>query len=131
MAQPGMQRDSHSTEKSDACTQVRVIPKHLIYKPNLYELQTIALSSLFLLAISPVAWNQIGFGLRRAQDVGAHRRMKQAHPTAEHEQWKRVFWYFLPLSPTPFLIFLKGPPLFGLANRNSNGSTPSYALPGL
>ncbi|KAJ7940570.1 fungal-specific transcription factor domain-containing protein [Mycena leptocephala] len=75
--------------------QVRVIPKHLIYKPNLYELQTIALSSLFLLAISPVAWNQIGFGLRRAQDVGAHRRMKQAHPTAEHEQWKRVFWVLL------------------------------------
>ncbi|KAK7020558.1 Zn(2)-C6 fungal-type domain-containing protein [Favolaschia claudopus] len=75
--------------------QVRVIPKHLIYKPNLYELQTIALSSLFLVAISPVAWNQIGFGLRRAQDVGAHRRMKQAHPTAEHEQWKRVFWYWV------------------------------------
>ncbi|KAF7338243.1 Zn(2)-C6 fungal-type domain-containing protein [Mycena venus] len=75
--------------------QVRVIPKHLIYKPNLYELQTIALSSLFLLAISPVAWNQIGFGLRRAQDVGAHRRMKQSHPTAEHEQWKRVFWVLL------------------------------------
>ncbi|KAJ6502486.1 putative fungal-specific transcription factor [Mycena sanguinolenta] len=75
--------------------QVRVIPKHLIYKPNLYELQTIALSSLFLMAISPVAWNQIGFGLRRAQDVGAHRRMKQSHPTAEHEQWKRVFWVLL------------------------------------
>ncbi|KAJ6596960.1 fungal-specific transcription factor domain-containing protein [Mycena vulgaris] len=75
--------------------QVRVIPKHLIYKPNLYELQTIALSSLFLLAISPVAWNQIGFGLRRAQDVGAHRRMKQPHPTAEHESWKRVFWVLL------------------------------------
>ncbi|KAJ7219335.1 fungal-specific transcription factor domain-containing protein [Mycena pura] len=75
--------------------QVRVIPKHLIYKPNLYELQTIALSSIFLLAISPVAWNQIGFGLRRAQDVGAHRRMKQTHPTAEHELWKRVFWVLL------------------------------------
>ncbi|KAJ7709839.1 fungal-specific transcription factor domain-containing protein [Mycena rosella] len=75
--------------------QVRVIPKHLIYKPNLYELQTIAMSSLFLLALSPVAWNQIGFGLRRAQDVGAHRRMKQSHPTAEHELWKRVFWVLL------------------------------------
>ncbi|KAJ7063364.1 fungal-specific transcription factor domain-containing protein [Mycena amicta] len=75
--------------------QVRVIPRHLIYKPNLYELQTITLSSIFLIAISPVAWNQIGFGLRRAQDVGAHRRMKQSHPTAEHEQWKRVFWVLL------------------------------------
>ncbi|KAJ7452341.1 putative fungal-specific transcription factor [Mycena galericulata] len=75
--------------------QVRVIPKHLIYKPNLYELQTIALSSIFLMAISPVAWNQIGFGLRRAQDVGAHRRMRQSHPTPENEQWKRVFWVLL------------------------------------
>ncbi|KAF7294890.1 Zn(2)-C6 fungal-type domain-containing protein [Mycena indigotica] len=78
-------------------SQVRVIPKHLIYKPNLYELQTIALSSIFLLAVSPVAWNQIGFGLRRAQDVGAHRRMKQSHPTAENEQWKRAFWVLLSL----------------------------------
>ncbi|KAK7020559.1 Zn(2)-C6 fungal-type domain-containing protein [Favolaschia claudopus] len=74
-------------------SQVRVIPRHLIYKPNLYELQAIALSSLFLLTVSPlVAWNQIGFGLRRAQDVGAHRSMKQSVPTPEHEQWKRVFW---------------------------------------
>ncbi|KAF7304830.1 Zn(2)-C6 fungal-type domain-containing protein [Mycena kentingensis (nom. inval.)] len=72
--------------------QVRVIPKHLVYKPNLFELQTIALSSIFLIAISPVAWNQIGFGLRRAQDVGAHRRMKNGRPSAEHEGWKRVFW---------------------------------------
>ncbi|KAF7363501.1 Zn(2)-C6 fungal-type domain-containing protein [Mycena sanguinolenta] len=46
-------------------------------------------------ASEKVAWNQIGFGLRRAQDVGAHRRMKQSHPTAEHEQWKRVFWVLL------------------------------------
>ncbi|KAF8212168.1 fungal-specific transcription factor domain-containing protein [Mycena galopus ATCC 62051] len=76
-------------------SQVRVVPNHLVYKPDLYELQTIALSSLFLLVISPVAWNQIGFGLRRAQDVGAHRRMKQSHPTAENEQWKRVFWVLL------------------------------------
>ncbi|KAJ6625842.1 fungal-specific transcription factor domain-containing protein [Mycena sp. CBHHK59/15] len=75
--------------------QVAVIPKHLIYKPTLYELQTIALSSIFLLAVSPVSWNQIGFGLRRAQDVGAHRRRNQPRPTAENEQWKRVFWVLL------------------------------------
>ncbi|KAJ7235467.1 fungal-specific transcription factor domain-containing protein, partial [Mycena haematopus] len=82
-------------ERKTLRAQVRVIPQHLIYKPDLYELQTIALSSLFLWTISPAAWNQIGFGLRRAQDVGAHRRMKQSHPTAENEQWKRVFWVLL------------------------------------
>ncbi|KAF7328961.1 hypothetical protein MVEN_02526100 [Mycena venus] len=78
-------------------SQVHVIPKHLIYKPSLYELQTIALSALYLTVISPsaVGWNQIGFGLRRAQDVGAHRRRPLAHPTAENEQWKRVFWVLL------------------------------------
>ncbi|KAJ7905569.1 fungal-specific transcription factor domain-containing protein [Mycena olivaceomarginata] len=87
--------DSQHTAGWKWHSQVRVIPKHLIYKPNLYELQTVALSSLFLLAISPVAWDQIGFGLRRAHHVGAHRRMTQSHPTAEHEQWKRVFWVLL------------------------------------
>ncbi|KAJ7091102.1 fungal-specific transcription factor domain-containing protein [Mycena epipterygia] len=74
--------------------QVRVIPEHLIYKPDLYELQTITLSAIYLrvLPLTAVSWNQVGFGLRRAQDVGAHRRRIEPHPTAENEQWKRVFW---------------------------------------
>ncbi|KAJ7693300.1 fungal-specific transcription factor domain-containing protein [Mycena rosella] len=78
-------------------SQVSVIPKHLIYKPDLYELQTIALSAMFLMAISPTAlcWNQIGFGLRRAQDVGAHRRNAQPRSKSLNEQWNRVFWVLL------------------------------------
>ncbi|KAJ6498988.1 fungal-specific transcription factor domain-containing protein [Mycena sanguinolenta] len=78
-------------------SQVRVIPKHLIYKPDLYELQTIALSAMYLRALSPTAlcWTQVGFGLRRAQDVGAHRRRNQDHQTVENEHWKRVFWVLL------------------------------------
>ncbi|KAJ7141494.1 fungal-specific transcription factor domain-containing protein [Mycena epipterygia] len=77
--------------------QVRVIPEHLMYKPDLYELQTIALSVIYLQVLVPTAtsWNQIGFGLRRAQDVGAHRRRIEPHPTAESEQWKRAFWVLL------------------------------------
>ncbi|KAJ7647014.1 fungal-specific transcription factor domain-containing protein [Roridomyces roridus] len=77
--------------------QVRVIPLNLIYKPDLYELQVTALSALYLQALSPtvLGWIQIGFGLRRAQDVGAHRLRKQPRPTAENEQWKRVFWVLL------------------------------------
>ncbi|KAJ6500209.1 fungal-specific transcription factor domain-containing protein [Mycena vitilis] len=75
-------------------SQVRVIPEYLVYKPELYELQTIALSALYIQSTS-TAWHQIGLGLRRAQDVGAHRRRSQAHPTAEDEQWKRVFWVLL------------------------------------
>ncbi|KAJ7899046.1 fungal-specific transcription factor domain-containing protein [Mycena leptocephala] len=78
-------------------SQVRVIPKHMIYKPDLYELQTIALSAVYLqpLSRSALSWNHIGLGLRRAQDVGAHRRRSELHPTAENEQWKRVFWVLL------------------------------------
>ncbi|CAK5281327.1 unnamed protein product, partial [Mycena citricolor] len=74
--------------------QVHVITKHLVFKPDLYELQAIVLSSLFLFVITPSAgtWTQIGFGIRRALDVGAHRRSSQAGPTAENESWKRVFW---------------------------------------
>ncbi|KAJ7045815.1 fungal-specific transcription factor domain-containing protein [Mycena alexandri] len=75
--------------------QVRVVPEHLMGRCDLYELQTMALSTLYFLAISPtVAWNHVGLGLRRAQDVGAHRRRTGA-PTAEGEEWKRVFWVLL------------------------------------
>ncbi|KAJ6498985.1 fungal-specific transcription factor domain-containing protein [Mycena sanguinolenta] len=80
-------------------SQVRVIPKYWIYRPDLYELQTVALSTLFLQAIFPTSlcWTQVGFGVRRALDVGAHRvrRHCQAHPTAENEHWKRVFWVLM------------------------------------
>ncbi|KAJ7187940.1 putative fungal-specific transcription factor [Mycena filopes] len=77
-------------------SQVSVIPKYLIYKPDLYELQVFALSAIYLQAISPTAlgWSHIGLGLRRAQDVGAHRR-RGGPPTAESEEWKRVFWALL------------------------------------
>ncbi|KAJ7749893.1 fungal-specific transcription factor domain-containing protein, partial [Mycena metata] len=77
-------------------SQVSVVPKYLIYKPDLYELQLFALSAIYLqpLSLSAVVWSQIGLGLRRAQDVGAHRR-RGGPPTIESEQWKRVFWVLL------------------------------------
>ncbi|KAJ7680700.1 fungal-specific transcription factor domain-containing protein [Mycena polygramma] len=79
-------------------SQVQVIPAHFTNKPDLYELQTIALSVLYLQGLSAPTegWTLIGVGLRRAQDVGAHRRWsRQPHPTAENEEWKRVFWVLL------------------------------------
>ncbi|KAJ7747275.1 fungal-specific transcription factor domain-containing protein [Mycena metata] len=76
--------------------QVRVVPEHLMGRCDLYELQTMALSTIYFFAISPttLAWNYVGLALRRAQDVGAHRRRTGA-PTAEGEEWKRVFWVLL------------------------------------
>ncbi|KAJ6489498.1 fungal-specific transcription factor domain-containing protein [Mycena vitilis] len=78
-------------------SQVQVVPTHFANKPDLYELQAIALSVLYLQGLSAPTegWTLIGVGLRRAQDVGAHRRWSQRHPTAENEEWKRVFWVLL------------------------------------
>ena len=46
----------------------------------------------------------MGFGIRLAQDVGAHRRKGyQDVPTAEDEQWKRGFWYVILILSFPTL----------------------------
>ncbi|KAJ6544002.1 fungal-specific transcription factor domain-containing protein, partial [Mycena capillaripes] len=93
----GIKKDEFHSAGWKWYSQVRAIPKYLIYKPDLYELQTVALSALYLQALSPTVscWDEIGFGLRRAQDVGAHRRRNQNHPTVENELCKRVFWVLL------------------------------------
>lgn len=39
------------------------------------------------------AWLYISVGLRKSQDIGAHRRKMYGRiPTAETELWKRAFW---------------------------------------
>ncbi len=39
------------------------------------------------------AWIFISVGIRKAQDVGAHRRtVYQQKPTVQEELWKRAFW---------------------------------------
>ena len=42
------------------------------------------------------SWVLLGNGIRRAIDVGAHRKkVYNAKPTIEDELWKRAFWYVL------------------------------------
>ncbi|KAG1816057.1 fungal-specific transcription factor domain-containing protein [Suillus subaureus] len=61
---------------------------------------TPATSSIYLLgmflrgtAYHPVGWLFISIGLRKAQDVGAHRKkIYGAKPSVEEELWKRAFW---------------------------------------
>ncbi|KAJ7187932.1 fungal-specific transcription factor domain-containing protein [Mycena filopes] len=79
-------------------SQVRTLPEHLMSYSDLYELQTLALTALYFYVISPttLAWDHVGLGLRRAQDLGVHRR-RTGLPTAENEEWKRVFWVLLGL----------------------------------
>ena len=43
-----------------------------------------------------VGWLLISIGLRKAQDVGAHRKkMYRTTPNAEGELWRRTFWLML------------------------------------
>ncbi len=53
------------------------------------------LSAIFLHGSSTpqLSWNEIGMGIRLAQDVGAHRRKVYGSVlTVEEELWKRAFW---------------------------------------
>ncbi|KAG8213977.1 hypothetical protein J3R82DRAFT_10726 [Butyriboletus roseoflavus] len=67
----------------------------LFHPPGLFEVQTTALLGMFLrgTAFDPVAWLFISVGLRKAQDVGAHRKKIYGDkPSIEGELWKRAFW---------------------------------------
>ncbi|KAI3609468.1 hypothetical protein WG66_001243 [Moniliophthora roreri] len=66
-------------------------------KPTLYELQIYALAVNYLKAVSYAysPWTMIGFGLRIAQDVGAHSRRVLPAPNAQDELWKRAFYVLL------------------------------------
>ena len=47
----------------------------------------------------PLAWTRVGIALRKAQDLGIHRKRSYriGAPTVEEEQWKRVFWVLVAL----------------------------------
>ena len=43
-----------------------------------------------------IAWHIAGIGIRKAQDVGAHRKtVYGAKPKVVDELWKRAFWVLL------------------------------------
>ncbi|KIM69740.1 hypothetical protein SCLCIDRAFT_19528 [Scleroderma citrinum Foug A] len=69
--------------------------RSLFHPPGLFEVQTMSLMGMFIrgTAFHPVAWLFIGVGIRKAQDVGAHRKKVYGDkPSAEEELWKRAFW---------------------------------------
>ncbi|KAF7353489.1 Zn(2)-C6 fungal-type domain-containing protein [Mycena sanguinolenta] len=72
--------------------QVPPHSNHIFETPTIYHLQYYCLAAWFLEFSCPSAsWALIGFGLRLAQDVGAHRQ-REGQPTVESELWKRAFW---------------------------------------
>ncbi|KAJ6499960.1 fungal-specific transcription factor domain-containing protein [Mycena vitilis] len=67
----------------------------LLYPACLEEIQTYTLLAAFIRGTTnhPSAWIFISIGLRKAQDVGAHRRkMYGKRPAPDEELWKRAFW---------------------------------------
>ncbi|KAG2150388.1 fungal-specific transcription factor domain-containing protein [Suillus clintonianus] len=79
----------------NAAVDVHRDSRSLFHPPGLFEVQTMSLLGMFLrgTAFHPVAWLFISTGLRKAQDVGAHRKkIYGAKPGVEEELWKRAFW---------------------------------------
>ncbi|KAJ7218003.1 fungal-specific transcription factor domain-containing protein [Mycena pura] len=73
------------------------IRQSLLYPARLEEIQMFSLLAAFLRGTASAnhaaAWVFINIGMRKAQDVGAHRkRVYGDAPNAEGELWKRAFW---------------------------------------
>ncbi|KAF8992800.1 fungal-specific transcription factor domain-containing protein [Cyathus striatus] len=75
--------------------QVQVVKPIILDPPTLCDLQLYCLAVEFLSRCSEpqILWVLVGFGIRLAQDVGAHRRrVPLERLTVEEELWKRAFW---------------------------------------
>ncbi|KAI0076108.1 hypothetical protein K474DRAFT_1772732 [Panus rudis PR-1116 ss-1] len=67
----------------------------VLLAPCLFEVQSYHLIALFLRSSSfySDAWTFVNLGIRKAQDVGAHRRRVYGRTrTVEDELWKRTYW---------------------------------------
>ncbi|KAF9526906.1 fungal-specific transcription factor domain-containing protein [Crepidotus variabilis] len=72
--------------------QVKLFRENLHEKTSLYELQAYALHASFASGSAQGIWVELGFAMRLAVEVGAHRKRSLAKPTIENELWKRAFW---------------------------------------
>ncbi|TFK49987.1 hypothetical protein OE88DRAFT_1603001, partial [Heliocybe sulcata] len=75
--------------------EVQANRRSMLSPTTLYDLQLYCLLTLFLVGTSApqAAWIAIGYAIRMAQDVGAHRRKFYGdRRTVKSELWKRAFW---------------------------------------
>ncbi|KAF8997064.1 fungal-specific transcription factor domain-containing protein [Cyathus striatus] len=80
--------------------QVQVVKQGLFRSMTLYDLQSYCLAIQFINGCyaPQAAWILSGFGIRLAQDVGAHRqRIPLEKLTVQDELWKRAFWVIVAL----------------------------------
>ncbi|PFH51533.1 hypothetical protein AMATHDRAFT_142483 [Amanita thiersii Skay4041] len=79
----------------DVGITIHRLRRSLFLPTTLFEVQTFTLLGMFLRGTSAfaVGWLLVSIGLRKAQDVGAHRRkVYRSGPTVDDELWKRAFW---------------------------------------
>ncbi|KAL6302103.1 hypothetical protein BKA93DRAFT_737616 [Sparassis latifolia] len=58
----------------------------------------------------PESWTHIAIGIRKAQDVGAHRRKVYGRkPTVEDELWKRAYWHLVAMDRIGSILDLDMP----------------------
>ncbi|GBE81005.1 hypothetical protein SCP_0307280 [Sparassis crispa] len=72
--------------------------RSILIPPDLFEIQTFVIIANYLRGslAHPESWTHIAIGIRKAQDVGAHRRKVYGRkPTVEDELWKRAYWHLV------------------------------------
>ncbi|KAI0789145.1 fungal-specific transcription factor domain-containing protein [Abortiporus biennis] len=78
--------------------EIHRVCQNAILPPCLFEVQTYPIIGLFLRGTSVYtdAWTFVSIGIRKAQDMGAHRRkVYKGKPTVEEELWKRAYWHLV------------------------------------
>ncbi|OCH92284.1 hypothetical protein OBBRIDRAFT_791396 [Obba rivulosa] len=82
----------------DAAMEVHRRCRSVIIPATLFEVQTFSLIGMYLrgTVAHSVSWLYLSIGVRKAQDVGAHRKKVYGRKsTVEEELWKRAFWHLV------------------------------------
>ncbi|PPQ63989.1 hypothetical protein CVT24_009418 [Panaeolus cyanescens] len=81
-----------------AALDVHWLRRSYLHPSSLFEIQTFALIGLYLRGAGDIssAWIYVSLGLRKAQDVGAHRKkVYRDQINTDDELWKRAFWHLV------------------------------------
>ncbi|EAU91787.2 hypothetical protein CC1G_04555 [Coprinopsis cinerea okayama7 len=104
--------------------EIHRIGRSLFYPASLFEVQSFTLMGMFLRGTryAPAAWSVVSIGLRKAIDVGAHRKsVYQQKHNADDELWKRAFWHLVVFDRIGGVILGRG---IGLSEEDFDAELP-------
>ncbi|KAF9566715.1 hypothetical protein CPC08DRAFT_758708 [Agrocybe pediades] len=84
----------------DIAMDIQHARKSLFHPASLFEVQSSTLVALYLAGTHeyPTGWMIASSGIRKAQDVGAHRKkVYRTESNVDDELWKRAFWHLVVL----------------------------------